>query len=81
LIAAPRLKRLGIEVPDSDAEYPREYALYALLQKTQGDNAHSRYNALIRRIVSFARCLEREAGQKIREAKEYCVSLKSHKRA
>lgn len=61
LIAAPRLKRLGITIPDQPLpRQPREHELYARLEARLGDGAHSHYNSLIRRIVSFARALERE---------------------
>ncbi len=56
---APRLRRLAIEVSDYDPgdELPG-HRLYALLQRSHGDDAHSRYNALVRRLVSFARAAE-----------------------
>jgi len=50
-IGAPRLRRLGIVVPES-VEDP-EQRLYALLVRIEGDAAHSRFNALMRRLVSF----------------------------
>lgn len=55
-IGAPRLRRLGfdIERPFSSAEH----RLYELLAQEAPDRAHSRYNALIRRLVSFERALE-----------------------
>src|SRR5712664_2544922 len=56
-IGSPRLRRLGIELPDSLPEYP-EHRLYDLLAKDEPDSAHSRYNALIRRLVSFERAAE-----------------------
>ena len=58
-IGAPRLRRLGIDVPES-AQDP-EKRLYALLASTEGDAAHSRFNALIRRLVSFERAAEAAA--------------------
>jgi hypothetical protein len=60
LIAAPRLRRLGIQVPDRPCPRPCEHQLYARLEKRFDAAAHSHYNSLIRRIVSFARALERE---------------------
>jgi hypothetical protein len=60
LIAAPRLKRLGIQVPDRSFPRPYEHQLYALIERRLGTAAHSYYNSLIRRIVSYARALERE---------------------
>ena len=56
-IGSPRLRRLGIELPDSLPEDP-EHRLYDLLAKDEPDSAHSRYNALIRRLVSFERAAE-----------------------
>ena len=54
-IGAPRLGELGLPVahpiPGS------EHRLYDLLSRTDPDSAHSRYNALIRRLVSFERAL------------------------
>jgi hypothetical protein len=52
-IAAPRLRRLGFAV--SEPFKTPEHRLYALLRAEHGDAAHSRYNALIRRLVSFER--------------------------
>lgn len=60
LIAAPRLRRLGIQIPHRPFPLPREHQLYARLEQRLGAAAHSYYNSLIRRIVSFARALERE---------------------
>ena len=55
-IGAPRLTRLGFEV-QTPFESP-EHALYLRLANRDGDAAHSRYNALIRRLVSFERAFE-----------------------
>jgi hypothetical protein len=54
-IGAPRLRQLGVDVPQGP-ERP-EHRLYALLGRDDPDAAHSRYNALIRRLVSFERAL------------------------
>jgi len=56
-IGAPRLRRLGIELPEVLPQNP-EHRLYALLANDGEDSAHSRYNALIRRLVSFERAAE-----------------------
>jgi hypothetical protein len=56
-VGAPRLRRLGIELPDRLPENP-EHRLYALLAEEGSDSAHGRYNALIRRLVSFERAAE-----------------------
>jgi hypothetical protein len=55
-LAASRLRRLGISVGDPFPE-PEE-RLYLLLARESGADAHSRYNALVRRIVSFERAAE-----------------------
>jgi hypothetical protein len=56
-MAAPRLRALGIDVPP--AAEGASHRLYELLSERDGGAAHSRYNALIRRMVSFARAAER----------------------
>jgi hypothetical protein len=55
-IGGPRLRGLGFAVPEDrpSADWP-EHRLYLLLQSEFGDAAHSRYNALVRRLVSFER--------------------------
>lgn len=55
-IAAPRLARIGIHIPGAIADPERK--LYDLLAQSDPDSAHSRYNALIRRLVSFERAAE-----------------------
>jgi hypothetical protein len=55
-IGAPRLVRSGVRVLAVQAA--PEHRLYALLLAAHGDGAHGRYNALIRRLVSFERALE-----------------------
>jgi hypothetical protein len=52
-IGAPRLRRLGFEV--SRAFDSPEHRLYELLRDEHGDAAHSRYNALVGRLVSYER--------------------------
>ena len=59
-VGAPRLKALGVRIPDTEP-LPRhpELALYCSLRRRYPGDAHARYNALIRRLVSFERELER----------------------
>jgi hypothetical protein len=57
LIGAPRLRALGVRVPVVGVDSP-EHRLYALLSRDEPDAAHGRYNALLRRLVSFERTLE-----------------------
>lgn len=54
-IGAPRLRRLGFEVTRPVASAER--VLYDLLRDADPDAAHARYNALVRRLVSFERAL------------------------
>ncbi len=51
-IAAPRLRREGVPV-SPELEEP-ERRLYRSLAATEGGLAHARYNAILRRLVSFA---------------------------
>jgi hypothetical protein len=52
-IGAPRLRQLGLCVPRTEADPERR--LYELLARSDPDSAHGRYNALVRRLVSFER--------------------------
>jgi hypothetical protein len=55
-IGRPRLLRLGFDVA---RRYDRpEHRLYELLAAEDSATAHRRYNALIRRLVSFERAAE-----------------------
>ena len=56
LAGGPRLRSLGFDVPD--VPYMPEHRLYELLAAEDPYAAHSRYNALIRRLVSFERAAE-----------------------
>jgi hypothetical protein len=56
-IGAPRLRALGFDLPEALPEEP-ERALWVLLD-TSGQDVHSAFNALRRRLVSFQRALER----------------------
>ena len=58
-IGAPKLRSLGMNIPDIPvpfASHP-EHRLYDLLATENSDSAHSRYNALSRKLVSFERAL------------------------
>lgn len=67
LVGSPRLRSLGIKVPASRLQDP-EHRLYERLARTDSDSAHSRYNALIRRLVSFERAAECATSQQGRAA-------------
>lgn len=55
-IGAPRLRLGGIAI--LRAEPDPEHRLYHLLAQEDSGSAHGRYNALVRRLVSFERALE-----------------------
>ena len=55
-IGAPRLRQAGIEVPEPLAS--PEHRLYERLAAEDADSAHSRYNALVRRLGSFERAAD-----------------------
>jgi hypothetical protein len=60
-IGAPRLRTIGLDLPDHLPDDP-ERRLYELLSQDDSDSAHSRYNAFIRRLVSYERAAECEKG-------------------
>jgi hypothetical protein len=55
-IGAPRLEHAGVSIPGPFPDPERR--LYDLLAREDSDSAHGRYNALIRRLVSYERALE-----------------------
>lgn len=67
-IAATRLRRCGIDVPRV-ARGELEHRLYDALTTAHGDDAYGRYRALLARVDSFARALEREEGARLRAAR------------
>ena len=66
-VGAPRLRTLGIRVPVAGG-LPRhsELALYHAVGRRHPGDAHARFNALIRRLVSFERELERRRFSELR---------------
>jgi hypothetical protein len=62
-MAAPRLRRLGIDVPVYGGEMP-SHRLYEVISADTHQGAHSRYNALVGRMVSFARAAEHAASDR-----------------
>ncbi len=59
--AAPRLRRAGLNPPAAagESETPAAHDLYRHLSRELGDGAHSRYNAILARVASFAGAAER----------------------
>ena len=63
-VGAPRLRRAGLRVPTAPGWPARpELALYEAVAAQSPADVHSRYNALIRRLVSFERALEQRASR------------------
>jgi hypothetical protein len=57
--AAPRLRRAGLDAPSAEGDVPAAHELYRRLSDELGDGAHSRYNAILARVASFAGSAER----------------------
>ena len=59
-VGAPRLRTLGIQVPDAGwLPHHPELALYRAVGRRHLRDAHAQYNALIRRLASFEHEIER----------------------
>jgi len=54
-MSRPNLERMGIFLPAVIQE--PDVKLYRFLQKEHDDNAHSRYNSLIRLLISFEKTI------------------------
>ncbi len=61
--AAPRLRRVGLNAPSvKEGATPAAHDLYSQLSSEFGDRAHSRYNAILARVASFAGAADRARG-------------------
>jgi len=60
LAVSAAASRLGVRdlVAGMDFTEPAAHQLYRRLQQELGDAAHSRYNAILARVASFARAAE-----------------------
>ncbi len=68
-IAASHLRESGLPVPAlPPAALDAEIRLHRLLARTHGDDAFGRYNALLRRLVSFTRALDAAATRRKKTA-------------
>jgi hypothetical protein len=56
--AAARLRGAGLDLPSSEGAEPAAHELYRQLSEELGDAAHSRYNAILGRVASFAGAAE-----------------------
>lgn len=78
-IGAPRLRNIGLDLPEFLPDNP-EHGLYELLAKDDSDSAHSRYNAYIRRLVSYAEAAEFMLGITLRDKLErFLATLENDK--
>ena len=57
--AASRLRRVGLDAPSAARGAPAAHELYERLSDELGDGAHSRNNAILARVASFAGAAER----------------------
>ena len=66
-VGAPRLRAAGLAVPTAP-NWPStpELALYRAIGERHPEDAHSRYNSWVRRLVSFEQALERRASSERR---------------
>lgn len=62
--AAPRLREIGISVPERVSDQPDAHRLYELLSQEDPASAYGRYNALLGRMASFANAAEQRAAQR-----------------
>ncbi|HEX5762284.1 MAG TPA: hypothetical protein VFY04_04095 [Solirubrobacterales bacterium] len=61
--AASRLQRLGLDARKAPGDVPAAHELYRQLHAVLGEGAHSRYNAILSRVASFAGAAERAQGR------------------
>ena len=54
LVAAPRLRDLGLDIPPPPDSTPSNHLLYGLLNDDDPDTAYARYKAILGRLMSFA---------------------------
>ena len=58
-IGSAKLRRCGVKLVVTEEEaLNADHELYALLSRQHGNDAHRRYNSLLRELVSFERALE-----------------------
>ena len=68
LVGQPRLESCGVQAnftrPPGITQPRVTHALYELVENRCGRDAHSQYNALLRRLTSFLHALENEIWKK-----------------
>ena len=62
MVGASRMRAAGLKLPECPSlRHSPEISLYLAIGKDHPEDAHSRYNTLIRRLISFERALEHYA--------------------
>ena len=69
-MARPRLAKAGLMKPLSKHDTQAELDLYQLLA-SEGNQAYSRYNALIRELISFEHALDHRLGKEQSEVGDH----------
>jgi hypothetical protein len=64
-MASTRLRAAGIDVLEGHFEGPAAHRLYEQLAREDPRNAYGRYNAIVRRMVSFAQAAEHAASRRL----------------
>lgn len=72
-IGAPRLRSIGLRLPDDLPNNP-EHRLYELLAQDDSDSAHSRYNAFVRGFDKYLKSEEHKQGITLRTKLEEFLS-------
>jgi hypothetical protein len=67
-IGRPRLESLGVPLPAAARNPEADRALYKRLSATHGYGAHSQFNSLVRRLVSFERALAQRVSPDVAHA-------------
>lgn len=76
-IAQPRLSNAGLLAKTAMTDITAEHDLYQLLTP-EGDRAYSRYNAILREIVSFENALDHRMSQRQTTHQTSCNSSPNH---
>lgn len=66
-VIAPRLRLMGYEVPTLDLDESPELGLYRQLSKEHVLDPYGSYNAILRRLYSFAAAVEAKHYRELRE--------------
>lgn len=71
-VIAPRLRLMGFEVPTLALDESPELGLYRQLSNENVLDPYSSYNAILRRLYSFAAAVEAKHYRELRERVQHC---------